>query len=265
MGKCLNTFTGHKAGIWCCHVNPKGGNIVATASPDKTIKLWDVNSGKIIDDVQAHKNKAYWVQFSIDGTLLTSCGSDKTIHVWDAKKLGSPLSSFEMDYPYVTSCSFLDGKDFLVACSFDGWIYTYDLNSKDRIGYECIVEEEMMSNYFYSVKQFRTEKNKRFIISGHEDKTIGIWELNDQDRLELQAKLKGHTSSVRYAASNLDDTQILSGCEEGSLRIWNLKEKETEFILIGHKDFVSSADCINEKTIVTGSWDKRVNVYILKA
>ena len=45
--------------------------------------------------------------------------------------MGKPLFSFTMDWPYVTSCAFLEGTKFVISTSFDGYVNTYDTSSKD--------------------------------------------------------------------------------------------------------------------------------------
>ena len=61
------------------------GKTLASGSDDKTIKLWDVASGKNTATVKGHKNKVETVAFSPDGKTLASGSSDKTIKLWDVK------------------------------------------------------------------------------------------------------------------------------------------------------------------------------------
>ncbi|MCP4816943.1 MAG: hypothetical protein GY888_30890, partial [Planctomycetaceae bacterium] len=59
------------------------GKTLATASRDKTVKLWDVATGKESATHQGHEGMVYSVAFSPDGKTLASVSGDKTVKLWD--------------------------------------------------------------------------------------------------------------------------------------------------------------------------------------
>ncbi|MBD2682540.1 MULTISPECIES: WD40 repeat domain-containing protein [Nostoc] len=61
------------------------GKMLASASTDKTICIWDVNSKNIIAVFEEHKNAVNSLAFSSDSQLLASGSSDKTIKIWNIK------------------------------------------------------------------------------------------------------------------------------------------------------------------------------------
>ena len=69
------------------------GQSILSGSDDKTIKLWDKGSGKMLKSFEGHSNSVMSVAFSPDGQSILSGSCDKTIKLWD-KGSGKMLKSF---------------------------------------------------------------------------------------------------------------------------------------------------------------------------
>ena len=79
--KALYTHQAHDKDINSIVIAPND-KIFATASQDKTVKVWSVVDGTLIGTCNGHKRGVWSVQFSsVDQCLLTSSG-DKTIKIW---------------------------------------------------------------------------------------------------------------------------------------------------------------------------------------
>ena len=55
---------------------------LATCGYDKTIELWDAETGKLIRTLEGHNGAVYDVAFSPDGRFLVSASADDTCKVW---------------------------------------------------------------------------------------------------------------------------------------------------------------------------------------
>ncbi|CAH1801636.1 unnamed protein product [Owenia fusiformis] len=58
---------------------------IASASFDKSIKLWDGKTGKYLTSLRGHVSRVYQISWSADSRLLCSGSSDSTLKVWDMK------------------------------------------------------------------------------------------------------------------------------------------------------------------------------------
>nr|XP_005583512.1 PREDICTED: notchless protein homolog 1 isoform X1 [Macaca fascicularis] len=82
--KPLTRMTGHQALINQVLFSPDS-RIVASASFDKSIKLWDGRTGKYLGSLRGHVAAVYQIAWSADSRLLVSGSSDSTLKVWDVK------------------------------------------------------------------------------------------------------------------------------------------------------------------------------------
>ncbi|XP_054168138.1 notchless protein homolog 1-like [Oppia nitens] len=80
--KCLSRMTGHQQLINDVKFSPDA-RIIASASFDKSIKLWDGKNGKFITSLRGHVKAVYQISWSADNRLLVSGSADSTLKVWD--------------------------------------------------------------------------------------------------------------------------------------------------------------------------------------
>ncbi|CAB4266265.1 unnamed protein product [Prunus armeniaca] len=66
--------------------NPNQQLVLASASFDSTIKLWDVELGRLLYSFNGHRDPVYSVAFSPDGEYLASGSMDKCMHIWSVKE-----------------------------------------------------------------------------------------------------------------------------------------------------------------------------------
>ncbi|MDD7589908.1 MAG: hypothetical protein SPJ75_05155, partial [Candidatus Onthomorpha sp.] len=80
---CLKTLEGHSEDILSVAYSPDGTKIVS-GSGDKTIKIWDANTGERLKTLKGHSSWVSSVAYSPDGTKIISGSADETVKIWDA-------------------------------------------------------------------------------------------------------------------------------------------------------------------------------------
>jgi len=96
------TLEGHSDAVKSLTFSPDG-KMLASASDDGTIKLWEVISGKLRATAQNEIRQDYFVAFSPDGKLLATTARFETFNLWDVTT-GQKKAKFYPDL--VTSVAF---------------------------------------------------------------------------------------------------------------------------------------------------------------
>ena len=80
---CLQTLEGHSDSVNSVAFSGDSRQL-ASASSDKTIKLWDTATGQCMATLEGHSDSVNSVAFSGDGCQLASASWDHTVKLWDA-------------------------------------------------------------------------------------------------------------------------------------------------------------------------------------
>jgi uncharacterized protein with WD repeat len=131
-GKKIGELIGHEKGISVYKVNVSpNGKLLASASGDKSVKIWDIKKQKLITTFLGHKDEVRDVTFSHDGKLLASAAADKTVKVWDVQKQ-SEITTFKRHSAPILSVSFSDDDKYLASAGQDKKIIVWDLDLLNR-------------------------------------------------------------------------------------------------------------------------------------
>ncbi|XP_027361139.1 WD40 repeat-containing protein HOS15-like isoform X1 [Abrus precatorius] len=130
--KCLHDFREHSKDIYTIRWSPTGPGtsnpnkklVLASASFDSTIKLWDVELGKLIYSLNGHRDRVYSVAFSPNGEYLASGSPDKSIHIWSLKE-GKIIKNYTGDGGIFEVCWNKEG-DKIAACFANNTVRVLD-------------------------------------------------------------------------------------------------------------------------------------------
>src|SRR5258708_7320320 len=128
---CLMTLIGHSSPVMVVAPSPDGG-LLASASSDKTIKLWDPHTGEHLRMLQGHSDWVRSVEFSPDGGLLASASSDKTIKLCDPHT-EEHLRTLQGDFHWVRSVAFSPDGGLLASASSDKTIKLWNPHTGEQL------------------------------------------------------------------------------------------------------------------------------------
>ena len=166
-GKVLRKLQGHKGKVWSVAFSPDG-KLLAAASRDDPIHLWDFGEGKVVHELPF--TNCYNLAFSPDGTKLATIGylAKEGIRLWDPKT-GKEL-------PPIENCGY--GRRYL-AFSPDGKTLAMAGNSHAIRLWDVESREELpqFAGHFSPVLSVVFSPDGKTLASRSSDTTMRLWDL----------------------------------------------------------------------------------------
>ncbi len=245
--KVLTTNFGHTNDVNSVSFSPNG-KILASASWDNTIKLWDVKSGREIRTLERHTDGVNSVSFSPNGKILASASWDNTIKLWNIES-GREIRTLERHTDGVNSVSFSPNGKMLASASNDSTIKLWNVESGQEI--------RTLKGYNSSVSSVSFSPNGK-ILASNSYGTIKLWDI--ESGLEIRT-LERHTDGVN-SVSFSPNGKILASNSYGTIKLWNIETGQEIRTLEGHTAWVTSVSLSpSGKVLALGSWDKTIELW----
>ncbi|MBD1810708.1 hypothetical protein NDA07_21150 [Microcoleus vaginatus DQ-U2] len=247
-----NRFEQHSKFVLDVSVSPDG-NSVASASADKTVKLWS-KEGKLLKTFN-HPDTVTSVSFSPDGkTIATGC-ADRTIRIWQVDNDKSAMATLSGHRDIVTSVSFSPDGKTLASASHDNTVKIWNLANKKLLQTLTAHKDWVLGVSF--------SPDGQTIASASVDKTVKLWNRESKtQKFTINPKtLTKHSDIVYSIKFSPNSRELVSASADTTAKIWNRNGEEIR-TLKGHNDEVVSASFSRDgKKIVTGSADDTVKVW----
>lgn len=124
----LFTLTGHLNWVRSCQISPDG-RVAVTGSDDRSIKLWDLRTHKVIrsyGDLGPSPTMVSCVKFHPDGTCVASAGNDSAIRLWDLRS-DALVQQYQAHGGAVTDMAWHPSGNFLLSSSLDSTLKVWDV------------------------------------------------------------------------------------------------------------------------------------------
>jgi WD40 repeat protein len=207
ISECTLEITGHQATIFGVAWSPDRQTL-ATAGGDKTIRLWDTQTGAQRQTLVGHERGVLGVDFSPDGTKLASSSADETMLVWDLAT-GRPLQTFKGHTNFVWNVAFSPNGQYLASASGDATARIWDAASG-----------EMVARFAHGrpVASIGWSHNGHKLATTSDDGVVYLWDVASQ---KMVGGLTGHNGGVWGVTWSPDDAQLATAASDGLMRIFH--------------------------------------------
>uniref|UniRef100_UPI000563F62C nSTAND1 domain-containing NTPase n=1 Tax=Planktothrix agardhii TaxID=1160 RepID=UPI000563F62C len=243
-----NTLGGHAQGVNGVSFSPDG-KFLATGSADRTVKLWDISTGKEIKTLSGHINSVNGVSFSPDGKLLATGSGDRTVKLWNTTtweeiKTLTGRSS-------VHAVSFSPDSKRLATGSGDNTVKLWDATTGKEI--------KTLRGHTDGVYAVSFSPNGKFLATGSLDTTVKLWNTTTWEEIKT---LTGHTNSVWGVSFSPDSKLLATGSADNTVKLWDANTGKKIKTLSGHTNGVTSVSFSpDSKLLATGSGDNTVKLW----
>ncbi|MFE2583685.1 AAA family ATPase [Streptomyces sp. NPDC059378] len=217
---------GHTGAVYLTSFSPDG-RLLATASYDRTVRLWDVSDptrpkplGKPLTGPTSWVSSAV---FSPDGRTLAAAGDDGTVRLWDMadparpRPLGRPVQGHGGTIYLLAFAP--DGRTLAAACE-DHTVRlwnTADPGRPEAIG--------ALRGASAAVRSVAFSPDGRTLAAGGDDNTVRLWDTADPRRpVRVGSALTGHTGTVHSLAFSPDGRTLADGSADDTVRLWNVTD-----------------------------------------
>ncbi len=250
-------LTGHKGWVYSVTVSPDG-TWAASGSDDKTVKIWNLESGECRATLKGHTGNVHSVAITPDGKRILSGSSDHSVRVWDASS-GRQLATLAGHTSGLWSVVALQDNARALSGGFDKTLRLWDL-----VLCSCLKIIQCGTDGTDDVFSSAVNRAGTQALSGHRDGRVRLWNLETGECL---ATLKGHSDTVRSIQISPEGHFAVSGSEDKTVKIWNLETNACIGTLEGHEDSVSSVAISPDGALIasTGFLDKTVRLWDWKS
>ena len=207
----IATLEGHTDAVTSLSFAVSDGNILASASRDGTINLWDVGTRTLTGAL--HAGEVGSLSLSPDGALLASAsGGDKAVKLWDVGT-GELIGALEGHRYGVTAVSFSPDGTTIASGSWDRTALLWDVETRERIatleGHGSSVTSVSFSFPAGSL-----------LASGSQDGTVILWDVVTREK----SAAFGHTDGVQSVSFSPVGATLAAGGGDGKVPMWDVSE-----------------------------------------
>lgn len=252
----FRVLRGHTGRVLSVDFSPTG-HLLASAGTDRTIKLWNSDTGHLLQTLQGHQSWVWGIGFHPQGHLLASASYDQTVKVWDVTT-GECRQTLQGHNSSVLAVAFSPDGQWLASGGYNQTIKLWEVATG-----ECRHTLHAHGNRVWVVA---FSPDGQWLASGGDDGTIQIW---DTATGKHEQALARHTDPVlslmfspvcppdrlcqREASPERNGRTLYSGGADKTINVWDLETGDCTATLAGHQSWVWSLQYDPESAILVSA------------
>ncbi|KAJ5587636.1 uncharacterized protein N7459_003401 [Penicillium hispanicum] len=208
--KLMRVISGHLGWVRSLAVEPDN-QWFASGAGDRTIKIWDLASGRLKLTLTGHISTVRGLAVSPRHPYLFSCGEDKMVKCWDLET-NKVIRHYHGHLSGVYTLAVHPHLDLLVTGGRDGVCRVWDMRTRSNI--------HVLAGHKGTVADIKCQEADPQVISGSLDATVRLWDLAAGKSMGV---LTHHKKGVRSLATHPSEFTFASA-STGSIKQWKCPE-----------------------------------------
>src|SRR5712692_6502491 len=253
--------TGHTSRVTAVTWSP-GGTQIATASYDKTVRVWDASQGSSIITYRGHWDRVQAVAWSPDSRRIASAGDDGTVQVWEAAT-GQHVVTYRGHANAVSALAWSPDSKRVASASEDKTVQVWP-PFKDKSSFFSAFLQAPRGQFIYKGHSGRVNglgwsPNGLRVASVGSDKSLQVWDSSTGRKYIIYRTTSSGLNSVSWSP---DGRYFASGGNDKMVQVWDAITRSNIFTYRGHTGYVTSvAWSPDGKQLASASVDHTMQVW----
>lgn len=230
---------------------------LASGSWDRTVKFWDLSTGRELRAVADKLKQVQAVAYTHDGKLLAAEDAAYTVTIFDSvtgrliRELPTDKAVPSVGISWVYSMAFSPDGRWLAAAVDDKTVRIWDVATGAKI--------RDLAGPRRPVVYVAFSPNGELVATGNDEKSIQIWNVASG---APTSTLTGHKKVINAVSFSPNGTLLASASADKTIRLWDAITGKHIRTLSGHQAAVSSISFSPDgRWLASGSWDKTVRIW----
>jgi len=195
------------------------GKFLASGGNDKAVRIWDADTGELVETLEGHNDKVASVYFSPDNEMLASAGEDQKIKIWEKAKNWRAPTTLDVKAA-LRSVAFSPKGGKLAFADANGAVTLWDINKGVQLG----KLEDKDHKIGLSCVQF-SPIDGDWLATASDDGWVSLWNAGSGKKLK---SFKAHGGIAFTVSFSSDGRFLASAGQDGTVKVWDLQDTKRD-------------------------------------